>query len=54
MPVNAGVFVGTCCVAAVFPGRYDMGTLKKRVYLYLKGRQRACSSSGVAQGRGRR
>ena len=40
--------------AAVFPGRYDMGTFKKRVYLHLKGRQRTCSSSGFAPGRGRR
>ena len=40
--------------AAVFLGRYDMGTFKKGVYLYLIGRQSTCSSSGVARGRGRR
>ena len=42
-------------LTAVFSGRYDMGTFKKRVYLHLKGRQRTCicSSSGVARGRGR-
>ena len=28
--------------AAVFLGRYDMGTFKKRVYLHLKGPQRTC------------
>ena len=30
------------------------GYPKKRIYLHLKGRQRTCSSSGVARGRGRR
>ena len=40
--------------AAVFPGRYDMGSFKKRVYLHLKGRQRTCNSSGAARCRVRR
>ena len=39
--------------AAVFPGRYDMGTFKKRVYLHLKGWQRTCSFPAVARSRGR-
>ena len=34
--------------AAAFPGRYDMSTLKKRVYHHFKGWQCTCSSSGVA------
>ena len=34
--------------------RYHPHHLDKRVYLHLKGRQRTCSSSGAARGRGRR
>ena len=36
----------------MFPGRFDMVTFRKRVYLHLRGWQRTCSSSGVARGRG--
>ena len=52
LPHATGLWNGLS--TAVFPGRYDMGIFKKRVYLHLVGRQRTCSSSGVARGGGRR
>ena len=39
-PLNCGM----CGLpVAVFPGRYELGTFKKRVYLHLKSWQRTCS-----------
>ena len=38
--------------AAVFPGQYELGTFKKRVFLHFKGWQRTCSTSGVTWGHG--
>ena len=37
-------------LTAVFLGRYELGTFKKRVYLPLKGQQRTCSSPLVLHG----